>query len=49
LLLEERVAVVPGSSFGACGAGYVRCAYCAAYDQLEEALRRMERFLKRHQ
>ncbi|MBX5456358.1 MAG: aminotransferase class I/II-fold pyridoxal phosphate-dependent enzyme [Thermogemmatispora sp.] len=49
LLLEERVAVVPGSSFGACGAGYVRCAYCAAYEQLEEALRRIERFLKRHQ
>ncbi|WP_052889790.1 aminotransferase class I/II-fold pyridoxal phosphate-dependent enzyme [Thermogemmatispora carboxidivorans] len=49
LLLEERVAVVPGSSFGACGEGYVRSAYCAAYDQLEEALRRMERFLKRHQ
>nr|BBH92578.1 aminotransferase [Thermogemmatispora argillosa] len=48
LLLEEHVAVVPGSSFGACGAGYVRCAYCTAYDQLEEALRRMERFLKRH-
>ena len=48
LLFEEKVAVVPGSSFGAAGEGYVRCAYCTAYDQLEEALMRMERFLKKH-
>ncbi|MBE3559519.1 MAG: aminotransferase class I/II-fold pyridoxal phosphate-dependent enzyme [Ktedonobacteraceae bacterium] len=48
LLLEEQVAVVPGSSFGAAGSGYVRAAYCTAYEQLEEALVRMERFLKRH-
>ena len=46
LLFEEQVAVVPGSSFGAAGNGYVRCAYCTAYDKLEEALVRMERFLK---
>ncbi len=49
LLFEEQVAVVPGSSFGACGVGYVRCAYCTAYDKLEEALVRIERFLKNHQ
>ena len=48
LLFEEEVAVVPGSSFGAAGKGYVRCAYCTAYDKLEEALLRMERFLKNH-
>ena len=48
LLFEEQVAVVPGSAFGAAGTGYVRCAYCTAYDQLEEALVRMERFLKNH-
>jgi aminotransferase len=48
LLFEEQVAVVPGSSFGAAGKGYVRCAYCTAYDKLEEALLRMERFLKKH-
>jgi len=48
LLFEEEVAVVPGSSFGACGAGYVRCAYCTAYDRLEEALVRMERFVKKY-
>jgi aminotransferase len=48
LLFEEKVAVVPGSSFGSAGTGYIRCAYCTAYDQLEEALIRMERFLKKH-
>jgi aminotransferase len=49
LLFEEKVALVPGSSFGAAGQGYVRCAYCTAYTQLEEALIRIERFLKNHQ
>jgi aminotransferase len=48
LLLEEQVAVVPGSSFGAAGQGYIRCAYCTAYDKLEEALVRIERFVKNH-
>jgi len=49
LLFEEKVAVVPGSTFGAAGQGYVRCSYCTAYEKLEEALVRMERFLKKHQ
>ncbi len=49
LLFEEQVAVVPGSSFGAAGVGYVRCAYCTAYNKLEEALVRIERFVKKHQ
>ncbi len=48
LLFEEQVAVVPGSAFGAQGKGYIRCAYCTAYDKLAEALVRMERFLMRH-
>jgi Aspartate/tyrosine/aromatic aminotransferase len=48
LLFDEEVAVVPGSAFGAAGTGYVRAAYCTAYDQLEEALVRIERFLKKH-
>ena len=49
LLFEEKVAVVPGSAFGVAGAGYVRCSYCTAYDKLEEALVRMERFVKKYQ
>lgn len=48
LLEEERVACVPGSSFGAGGEGYIRCSYATAYEKLEEALRRMERFMERH-
>jgi len=48
LLFEEKVAVVPGSAFGAAGVGYIRAAYCMAYNQLEEALVRMERFVKKH-
>jgi aminotransferase len=48
LLFEEKVAVVPGSTFGAAGVGYARCTYCTAYDKLEEALVRMERFLKKY-
>ncbi len=48
LLMEERVACVPGSAFGACGAGHVRCSYATAYDQIEQALERMARFARRH-
>lgn len=48
LLEEERVAVVPGSSFGDAGAGFVRCSYATAYEQIEEALKRMNRFMQRH-
>ncbi len=48
LLEEERVACVPGSAFGAGGEGYVRCSYATAYEKIEEALRRMERFMQRH-
>ena len=48
LLDEEQVAVVPGSAFGAGGEGFVRCSYATAYEKIEEALERMERFMRRH-
>lgn len=48
LLTEEQVAVVPGSAFGNSGAGFVRCCYATAYDKIEEALERIERFMRRH-
>jgi aminotransferase len=48
LLQEEHVAVVPGTAFGAGGEGYVRCSYATAYEKIEEALRRMERFVRRY-
>ena len=48
LLKEESVAVVPGSAFGPSGVGFVRCSYAAAYEKIEEALHRMQRFMQRH-
>lgn len=48
LLVEEKVAAVPGSAFGECGEGYVRCCYATTLSDIEEALRRMGRFVERH-
>ena len=48
LLAEERVAVVPGSAFGACGEGYVRACYASGYEQIERALERIGRFVQRN-
>jgi aminotransferase len=48
LIVEERVACVPGSAFGACGAGHVRCSYATAYEKIEQALERIGRFARRH-
>ena len=48
LLLEERVAVIPGSAFGRGGEGHVRCAYAASLENIEKALERMYRFMLRH-
>lgn len=46
LLLQERVAVVPGSVFGAGGEGYIRCSYASSMESLQEAIRRMKQFLE---
>lgn len=46
LLHEKHVAVVPGSAFGPGGEGFVRCSYATAFDQIEEALDRIDRFVK---
>jgi len=48
LLMEEKVAVVPGSAFGECGEGFVRCSYASSLENIEEALNRMARFVQRH-
>jgi aminotransferase len=47
LITEEKVAVVPGTAFGECGEGYVRCCYATSMDDIDEALKRMGRFVKR--
>jgi aminotransferase len=46
LLREEHVAVVPGSAFGPSGAGHVRACYATAYEEIVEAMDRIERFVK---
>ncbi|MDO9545719.1 MAG: aminotransferase class I/II-fold pyridoxal phosphate-dependent enzyme [Pelolinea sp.] len=46
LLQEKHVAVVPGSAFGPGGEGFVRCSYATAFDQIEEALDRIDQFVK---
>jgi aminotransferase len=48
LLTEEKVAVVPGSAFGKCGEGYIRCCYATSLTDIEEALKRMGRFVKKY-
>ena len=48
LLEEEHVAVVPGNSFGPGGDGFVRACYATSYEKIEEALRRLEKFMGRY-
>ncbi len=48
LLVEEKVAVVPGTAFGECGEGYVRCCYATSLADIEEALFRIKRFVAKH-
>lgn len=45
-LKEERVAVVPGTAFGDCGEGFVRCAYATSMDNIKEAMARFARFTR---
>ncbi|MBT2689447.1 aminotransferase [Bacillus sp. ISL-47] len=47
LLLAEKVAVVPGNIFGESGEGHVRCSYATSMEQLQEAIKRIGRFLER--
>ncbi|OUQ25596.1 aromatic amino acid aminotransferase [Lachnoclostridium sp. An131] len=44
-LEEEKVAVVPGTAFGACGEGFLRISYAYSLEQLKEALGRLSRFV----
>lgn len=47
LLMEEKVAVVPGTAFGDCGEGYLRISYAYSLDNLKEAVSRIEKFVKK--
>ena len=44
-LHEERVAAVPGTAFGECGEGFIRCAYATNLDNIKEAMVRLQRFI----
>lgn len=46
-LKEEKVAIVPGHAFGACGEGFVRISYAASMDHIREAMIRLKRFVAR--
>lgn len=48
LLEEENVAVVPGTAFGSCGEGYIRCSYATAFEDLKIAMARIASFIARH-
>lgn len=48
LLEEEKVAVVPGNAFGESGEGFIRCSYAYSIENIQEALKRIERFVKKH-
>ncbi|MBQ9827354.1 MAG: aminotransferase class I/II-fold pyridoxal phosphate-dependent enzyme [Lachnospiraceae bacterium] len=48
LLNEQKLAVVPGTAFGDCGEGFIRVSYAYSLEELEEAMRRMEAFVKAH-
>ena len=48
LLMSEHVALVPGSAFGTCGEGYIRCSYATSLNQIDEALQRIGNFVEKH-
>ena len=46
-LKEEKVAIVPGNAFGACGEGYVRISYASSMENIREAMARLTAFVTR--
>ncbi len=48
LLMEAKVAMVPGSAFGTAGAGFARASYATSYEKIEEALQRIDDFLRKN-
>ena len=47
LLKEQKVAIVPGTAFGACGEGYLRVSYAYSIDELKEALNSLGTFIEK--
>ncbi|WP_307258559.1 aminotransferase [Oikeobacillus pervagus] len=47
LLMEQKVAVVPGNVFGKGGEGHIRCSYASSMEQLQEAIKRIKNFIEK--
>ena len=47
LLFEEKVAVVPGTAFGKCGEGHIRCSYAYSIDEIKKALKKIAHFVEK--
>jgi len=47
LLHEEKVAVIPGNAFGECGEGFIRCSYATGLQNIQQAMERMGRFVRK--
>lgn len=45
LLMQEKVAIIPGNAFGDCGEGYVRVSYSYSLNHIKEALKRIKKFI----
>ena len=48
LLREEKVLVIPGNAFGACGEGYIRACYASSMENIMKAIRRIGNFVSKH-
>ena len=46
LLMEKKVLTVPGDAFGSSGQGFIRCSYATSMEDIVEALKRIEDFVK---
>ena len=45
--MDQKVAVVPGTAFGSCGEGFIRCSYAYSIENINEALKRIGNFIKK--
>lgn len=45
LIMDKRVAVIPGNAFGDCGEGHIRVSYCYSIDNIKKAADRIEEFV----
>jgi len=48
LLMEQKVAVVPGTALGECGEGFIRCSYAYSIKDIQKALERIEKFVSKY-